>query len=112
MKQTGKSRKSDGFLIEAEGLARNHFYREALELFEAARFERPDDPRTLFGCAACLYRLGRSVDAAILLRRLMQIAPDHSKAVLLLNAIEKQNPETPRRRTLLEDSQDRYIDEI
>ncbi len=111
MMKLGKPGKPEGFLDEAEGLARNHFYREALELFESVRSDRPDDPRALFGCAACLYRLGRGVDAAILLRRLIQLAPDHARGAQLLKTIEQQNPEIVRRRTLLEDSRDNYIED-
>ncbi len=111
MMRLGKPGKPEGFLDEAEGLARNHFYREALELFEAVRFDRPDDPRALFGCAACLFRLGRGMDAAILLRRLIQLAPNHAKGAQLLKTIEQQNPETMRRKTLLEDSRDVYSED-
>ncbi len=111
MMRLGKPGKPEGFLDEAEGLARNRFYREALELFESVRSDRPDDPRALFGCAACLYRLGRDMDAAILVRRLLQMAPEYPKALQLLKTIEQQNPETVRRKTLLEDSRDSYIED-
>ena len=111
MMRLGKPGKTEGFLDEAEGLARNHFYREALELFEAARLDCPDNSRALFGCAACFFRLGYAMDAAILLRRLIQLAPDHAKGAQLLKLIEQQNPEMVRRKTLLEDSRDVYLED-
>lgn len=110
--RSGRKRPSD-FLTEAQQLARNGFYREALQLYQSAWSLQSDNREALYGMAACFFRLGNLRQAEYYSRILLEKAPGSPQGERLLQLIAQTQRQRgdPRRRTLLEECEERYDDE-
>lgn len=108
-----RRKRPNDFLTEAQQLARNGFYREALQLYQSAWSLKPDNEVALYGMAACFFRLGNLRQAEYYGRILLEKFPGspQGKRLLQLIAQTRRQQGDPRRRTLVEECEERYDDD-
>lgn len=107
-----KSQQSNSFFEEAQGLARNGFYREALDLYRQIWANEPNRLEALYGIAACMYRLGNLQQAERHLNQLLQRDADHAKSKQLLHKVrEGLKIQAKKRGSLLDKTDETYLDE-
>src|SRR6266851_3862473 len=65
-------------------------FAEALELFQGAQAEEPENPRVLFGIGRCFWFLARWDEAGESFRQVLRLQPDHLDALSQLAYIHEE----------------------
>jgi len=107
-----REKKAEGLLVEAENLARNRFYREAVDLYQSIWQQDTGNLKARYGMAACQYRLKRLAEAEQTVQDVLRRDPAYPRAAPLLKRIQDElKQRRPARKTLLEGCEDLYDDD-